>query len=394
MSEFDVILVGGGLANGLIADRLTTKRPDIRVLIVEADARLGGDHTWSYHQTDVTPEQDSWLQTIGQSAWSSQEVRFPSYSRPLSTGYRTIVSAGLHDRLIAHESLSVSLATRVRDVQHGGVTLEGGQDIQAKCVIDGRGLVPVPGLSLGYQKFYGLECELRAPHGLKAPILMDTTVDQIDGYRFMYSLPYSPTLLLIEDTYYSDNAELNADELDRRVRAYAAAKGWEIASVVREERGILPVVLDGRQDMVWPTDQTVPRSGMRSGMFHQTTGYSLPFAARVADGLAEMRDIRSDSVAKYLRTEAQSAWDSQSFFRLLNRFLFIAARDGERRRIFERFYRLPQPLIERFYAAKLKARDKARIVFGRPPVAIHKAVAAIPPRAAAARTGDAIPPKL
>ena len=37
----DVVLVGGGLANGLIALRLRALRPELRVVIVERDARLG-----------------------------------------------------------------------------------------------------------------------------------------------------------------------------------------------------------------------------------------------------------------------------------------------------------------------------------------------------------------
>ena len=107
---------------------------------------------------------------------------------------------------------------------------------------------------------------------------------------------------------------------------------------------------------------------MRSGLFHQTTGYSLPFAVRAADGIASLDELTSESVTSVLRKLAGQAWERQVYFRLLNRFLFIASRGAERRRIFERFYRLPQALIERFYAADLKTRDKFRIVFGRPPV--------------------------
>ena len=49
-----------------------------------------------------------------------------------------------------------------------------------------------------------------------------------------------------------------------------------------------------------------------------------------------------------LRVSAEMAWQHQSFFRLLNRLLFIATESGERRRIFERSYRLLQLLISDF----------------------------------------------
>jgi lycopene beta-cyclase len=175
--------------------------------------------------------------------------------------------------------------------------------------------------------------------------------------------------------------------------AYIAAQGWIVARVTREERGVLPVVLDGSLAMVWPDGETggAVRSGMRSGLFHQTTGYSLPFAARAADRIASLGELNSDSVAGALRKLAEGAWERQVYFRLLNRFLFIASQGAERRRIFERFYRLPQSLIERFYAADLKTRDKVRIVFGRPPVSLTRALGAIPPAAAAPRAQGRLP---
>jgi lycopene beta-cyclase len=392
MHDFDVILAGGGLANCLIADRLAAARPELKVVVVEAGDHLGGDHTWSFHATDVTPEQDAWLRPMARAVWDGQEVRFPSYQRHLTTGYRTIVSSSLNERVSA-AGPHVMLLTRVASMDGTGVVLEGGREIKAPCVIDGRGLSGMPGLSIGYQKFFGLEVELDAPHGLAHPVLMDTTVDQIDGYRFLYCLPYTPTSLLVEDTYYSDGPEVDTDVLGRRVMDYIATQGWNVARVTREERGVLPVVLDGSLAMVWPDDEagSAARSGMRSGLFHQTTGYSLPFAARTADRIASLDELSSASVSGALRKLAQGAWERQVYFRLLNRFLFIASQGAERRRIFERFYRLPQSLIERFYAADLKTRDKLRIVFGRPPVSLTRALGAIPPAAAAPRAQGRLP---
>jgi lycopene beta-cyclase len=42
--------------------------------------------------------------------------------------------------------------------------------------------------------------------------------------------------------------------------------------------------------------------------------------------------------------------------------------------VLERFYRLPQPLIERFYAGEATLADKARILAGKPPVPIRRAL--------------------
>ena len=74
------------------------------------------------------------------------------------------------------------------------------------------------------------------------------TVDQLDGYRFLYSLPFSPTRLLIEDTYYSDNRALDVPRLAERIDAYAAARGWTIAAVERQEALGLDVLVHGEAE--------------------------------------------------------------------------------------------------------------------------------------------------
>ena len=57
--------------------------------------------------------------------------------------------------------------------------------------------------------------------------------------------------------------------------------------------------------------------------------------------------------------------------------LFDAAEPDARYRIFQRFYRLPEGLIERFYSARTTFADKARILCGKPPVSIPRALLAL-----------------
>ena len=64
----------------------------------------------------------------------------------------------------------------------------------------------------------------------------------------------------------------------------------------------------------------------------------------------------------------------ESFLRLLNRMLFRAAKPEGRYKVLQRFYGLPQGLIERFYAGTLTKTDKLRILIGKPPVPIFKAL--------------------
>jgi lycopene beta-cyclase len=60
-AEPDILLIGGGLANGLLLLRLSQLRPDLDVRMVEAGDTLGGVHTWSFFETDLTPAQNAWI---------------------------------------------------------------------------------------------------------------------------------------------------------------------------------------------------------------------------------------------------------------------------------------------------------------------------------------------
>ena len=54
-----------------------------------------------------------------------------------------------------------------------------------------------------------------------------------------------------------------------------------------------------------------------------------------------------------------------------------AAEPAARYRILERFYRLDEKLIARFYAGQSRPTDRARVLMGKPPVPIGRAIQAL-----------------
>jgi lycopene beta-cyclase len=371
-----VVLVGGGLANCLIALRLKAARPDIRLTLLESAGRLGGNHTWSFHGTDVNAATLAWLQPLASHSWQHYDVRFPERERRLPGGYHSLTSEHLHDVVIDSIATGVRLNSSVRDVATDRVTLAGGEVLAADLVIDGRGLQgpSQAGMTLRFQKFFGQHLRFAAPHDLTGPLLMDATVSQAEGYRFVYVLPFSATEALIEDTYYSDSSAVDNGGLQQNITRYAADRGWRVQELIREETGVLPIVLDGDLAAFWPAADGVPRSGLRAGLFHHTTGYSLPQAAALAHDLPAQARLQSASIAPWIRSRVQSRWREQRIFRLLNRLLFLAAAPAERYRVLQHFYRLPEPIIERFYAGRLRGRDALRILSGTPPVPVNRAL--------------------
>lgn len=373
-----VVLVGGGLANSLIAWRLAERRPGVDITLLEQGEALGGNHTWSYHASDLAAQALAWMRPLVAASWDAQEVRFPAYSRRLDTPYHSVTSAHLHERLADRLGARLRTRAQVADVGPDGVRLTDGEAIPADLVLDGRGAPALGGFDLAWQKFVGVEIETARAHGMTLPLLMDATVEQLDGYRFVYVLPLGERRLLVEDTCYSANAALDTAAYRRRCLHYAEASGWSVVRVDREEQGCLPIVLAGNAEQYWQqAGAAVPRTGMRALLFHHTTGYSLPDAVRLADEIAAAPRLESAAVGAAIRARSLERWRRQWFARLLNRLMFEAAAPAERYRTLEHFYRLPAPLIERFYAGRLRGLDPLRLLSGRPPVPVGRAVATI-----------------
>ena len=372
-----LVIAGGGLAGCLAALAMAERRPDMPLLLIESGARLGGNHIWSFFDGDVALE-DRWLvDPLIHARWSRHDVIFPDRTRTLPFGYASIKS----DRLdaLVRERLrpdQLRLGAAIADLGPTHILLESGERIDALGVIDARGAGNLDRLDLGWQKFVGREYVFDMPHGLERPIIMDATVDQSDGYRFVYCLPFTDRTMLVEDTYYSLSPALDVPEIGARIDTYVTAEGWPASRVEREETGVLPVAMGGDIAALWQGAEAA-RIGLRGGFFHPTTGYSLPDAVRTAMLLARQPDLSGTALHALFRAEAERVWKARGFYRLLDKMLFHAAAPAERYKVLQHFYRLDPQVVARFYAGRSTLADKARILSGRPPVSIGKALKAL-----------------
>jgi lycopene beta-cyclase len=375
----DIAIVGGGLSGALIALALARKRPDCDIRLIDAAPRIGGNHLWSFFSTDVAVA-DRWLVApLVSYGWTSYEVAFPGHARTIRAPYYSVESERL-DRVVreALPEKSLMLKRKVLAASGKAVVLADGDRVEARGVIDCRGPGDLGLLELGWQKFYGRELRLDDAHGLARPVMMDASVEQVDGYRFVYCLPFAATRIFVEDTYYSDSPEIDVALLSERIDAYAAARGWGIERVTREEAGALPVAMGGDFEGYWQSGgNKVAKAGMRAGLFHPMTGYSLPDAVRTASLVARAGDLSARGLHDLLHGFAKKTWRARGFYRMLAAMLFKAAEPAERYRVLERFYKLDARLIARFYAGHSTIFDRARILTGKPPVPVGRAVQAI-----------------
>lgn len=367
--HYDYLFVGGGLASGLCTLALLDAQPEARIAIVERESKLGGNHTWCFHGRDVSPREQRWVEPLVVQRWRGYEVRFPRRTRRVASPYACVTSERLHEvltgRLATRDGCRLVLGQAAAQVEPDRVTLEGGEQLKASVVVDARG----PSLSAhdgaqGFQKFVGLELQVEALASMEhEPILMDACLPQSDGFRFMYVLPLTADRWLFEETFFSDDATLDKEGSRARILQYAEEHGVRVRRVLREERGVLP--------MPWraaPAQASTGAllAGYRGGLFHPVTGYSFPLGVRFARALAESHPNPKASTSA-LSCLLASQRKQQRFLFLLTRMMFSLFEPERRFEVLEHFYRLPEPIIERFYAAELTGLDRTRLFLGAPP---------------------------
>lgn len=367
---YDLAIAGGGLAGGLIALAIDKLRPELRVALFETEDHFGGNHIWSFFDSDIAPEHRWLVEPLISHHWNGYDVRFPKYQRSLSIGYNSIPSENL-DRVLRERLPAESLRS--------GTTLEIGDGTRfASAIIDARGGGDMSALAFGWQKFVGQTLTLSQPHGLQRPVIMDATVDQIDGYRFVYCLPFGDQEIFVEDTYYADDGKLDVAACQQRIADYVRAQGWEIEKITRSETGKLPVLYGGDFDMFWAADDGVEaRAGSRAALIHPVTSYSLPMAVQTAIMIAEMPEITQAILDRKMRMFAAAHWNAGKFYRRLCVMMFKAAKPEERYRTLEHTYSKNERLIERFYAGKTTKGDQVALLTGRPPVPVTKAISTL-----------------
>ncbi|MDZ4275246.1 MAG: lycopene beta-cyclase CrtY [Erythrobacter sp.] len=387
---YDVIIVGGGLAGGLIALALHRHAPGCRFALVEAGRSLGGHHRWSWFATDLGAQAQGLVAGFALNGWDDgYDIAFPALRRTLPTAYRSLTSAEFHASLMSELPADrVMLGTKAASLDAGGVTLADGTRLAAKRVIDCRAFRASAQLAGGWQVFLGQHFRCDKPHGLTRPVIMDASVDQIApygngaAYRFVYVLPLSPTEVFVEDTYYADQPRMDAEVLKGRVAEYAHRNGWK-GEVVDQEAGILPVISGGdfKAALAEVAIPGVALAGARGGFSHPLTSYTLPFAVdnalAIAQVIAARPALTGEELAAFCHRRAKRHWRATAYYRMLSRMLFEAAEPDKRVVVFEHFYALQGALVERFYAGRSTWPDRLRILTGKPPVTIERAVRAL-----------------
>ncbi|MEO0529149.1 MAG: lycopene beta-cyclase CrtY [Planctomycetota bacterium] len=391
--DFDYVIVGGGLQGCLVAHALRHRCPDASVLIVERGEELCGNHTWSFHESDVPPASRAWYDPLQTNRWPGYFVKFPGLRKRVEIPYATITSERLRDATAAlasddngkapHSSFVVCCRTDCEIVSSRDVTI-GDAALSCRAVIDcrGRAATPEQPNGAGFQSFIGREFKTDRRWPVSDPTVMDAREDQEQGFEFLYELPLGSNRVLLEYTRFSETPGCDAARAEALIAERLHEADVGSAELVRTERGCLPMPYAA-------TNNATPASaagGYAGGWYHAATGYSMPLAIRFAELVAnaDPEQISADLSA----AASRDAW-RRTYARFLNRLLFCLVTPRHRWKIFRRFYRvLSEERIARFFAHRFSVTDAARIVIGRPPTGLAP-VRFI--RSLAPRTGTALP---
>lgn len=379
----DFAIIGGGLAGSLSFLALKHNNPGLRVHLYEKAEQLCGNHTWCFHESDIPIQAGAWLRPLISKTWNEQEVHFPEYSRTLYTPYHCLRAEDLAQKTRQADPKAIHCQHELTHIDqtpegHYKLHFKGQPSVLTHSYLLARGWRPHDdSKSVGWQKFVGLELRLKQPHHLQRVILKDVRQPQIDGYRFFYTLPFSPTEVLVEDTYYSNHAILKEERIEKEILAYVEKQGWEVAEIIRRERGALPLYLSAPHIATDRGAKIEPFIGAESEFVHPVTGYSTPMTLKLIQAMIERSNLTVPSLCKVFRQTREAEKSKIKYLVLLNRMMFLAAKNETRYKILEKFYRFPEPMINRFYSGNLTWLDRLRIISGKPPVAVGDAMKAL-----------------
>jgi lycopene beta-cyclase len=373
--EFDYVVVGGGLQGCLLTHALAWHQPQATVMLLERGAELCGNHTWSFHETDVAEQARNWFDPLVTHRWPGYRVRFPKLSRRVNISYATITSDRLREATLSLAGGAGAPARSGRLVVRTGESCEilgptavrvgGTAEISCRTVLDcrGRAAAGTPG-GAGYQTFIGHEYETVRRWPAAEPTVMNVPADQAAGFEFLYELPLGPDRVLLEYTRFHEEPACDESRAAALISARLAEADAGAAKLIRTERGCLPMPYAAAASSEGPS----PAGGYAGGWYHAATGYSLPLAVRFAELVAR---ACPDRVAAAVASAAAEDRLRRGFARFLNRLLFCLVRPADRWKIFRRFYRvLPEERIARFYAHRFTVTDAARILIGWPPTGL------------------------
>jgi len=270
-ADYDVAIVGGGLAGLSLAVRLAEPRfRHLRVLVLEARTDYVRDRTWCFWQSGPHPFEAAVSRRWDRWAVAGHGVRVER--SVAGVGYACIRADHFYELALAridaapNVELQRGIAAEAIETTDGVVLAPSG--LRARLAFDAR-----PPKRLGQhglaQRFLGQEVEVERPiFDPGCALLMDLEASP-HGVHFTYVLPMTRTRALVEDAWFASPGMVPPDHrsaLDRWLDGQAAGE----RRVLFEESGCLPMDPHFRPD----TGRRLLPLGGAAAAHRPATGYA------------------------------------------------------------------------------------------------------------------------
>ncbi len=355
------MIAGGGLAACLAALGMARLRPEVPLLIVEEAETFGGECFHAFADAELGQDGAELIGPLAVERWPGFYVAFPGFSRKLKAEWAGFSAAALHRAMV--ETLTprqYRLGAKVVAVREDALVLDGGEEIKAEGAIDARGAASLSTLELLYEARLERECRLKAPHRVDRPVLIDATVDQAGGLRFMQCLPLTEDRLIVADVCVSERAQPDEGAAGR-LDAYLASRGWQKKRTQASVARVRPLPIGGDFAAFWRLGGArVAKLGLRGGFVNPATGRTVADAVDNARLLAGQRDFRGAALHDAFEAEAKHVWKKREPQRAVAAALARAAPE-DRRDVLARLYGLDAGLVARLQADQLGLIDRMRV---------------------------------
>lgn len=279
-NNYDIIIAGGGMAGlSLLRHLRIAGLHELRVLLLEKEARKENDRTWCFWETEAGP-----FEGIVHRVWDQVRVH-GGPSKPLDLplrGYRykMIRSLDLYrlmDEAIAADAFVDRVQAEVVEIRDGESSAEVITSVgswKASAVFDSTHRLPLnaPGRHHLLQHFLGYVVRTEKPvFDVSWPDLMHFGIPQHNQCRFVYVLPLEPDLALIEFTVFSEGLLDRSDyekALEEYIRERLGPVNW---SIQETEFGVIPMSDEPAREFPSPH---VVRIGTSGGYTNPATGYT------------------------------------------------------------------------------------------------------------------------
>lgn len=278
---FDVCVVGLGPAGRGLAHRCTTA--GLRVAVVDPRP----DRLWAPTYGAWTDELPDWVPSQVVSVEVAKPMVYTPNLRIVDRPYAMLDKAELFKALTLDGA--TIYADRAVDITPDMVRLADGTEIQARVVIDARGL-PAPGKRpAAWAHGIFVDAEVAAPFVPPGEcVLIDWRLQNgatnADPPSFLYAVPIGDGTVLFEEVCQGIPGGLSQTELRRRVISRLEANGVRLSG--QEEAESCHYALDQAPPPIRHRGQVFPY-GARGGLMHPCTGYSAAHSLRMADRVVE-----------------------------------------------------------------------------------------------------------